>query len=233
MKRIFTLSVGFCLAISAFAQKDVAVKLLSPKTGDKIYVMETIQLTYSIKNVGIDVLTAADSVFVNMKMSGDYVFGGFSHRHVPHNTMAVGDSVFYTFSFAFTEKEIDDFPFCFELETSNNGQPFDSQASNNESCAMINVDERSAASVDENTQNNGIRIYPNPAISSITIQNLKGHTVQKAIITDILGAVKMEVDLTNATQQLVIDGLSNGVYFCRLTGDLNNAVSTIKFNVAK
>lgn len=232
MKKIFTLSVGLCLAISAFSQKDVEVKLLSPKTGDEIYVMETIQLTYSIKNVGVDALTAADSVFVNMKMSGNYVLGGFSHRYVPHNTMAVGDSVFYTFSFAFTETEIDDFPFCFELETSNNGQPFDSQASNNESCAMINVDERSAASVDENAQNNGLRIYPNPATSSITIENLKVNTAQKVVITDMLGAVKMEVDLTNSTQQLNINELSNGMYFCKLKDAANNIISTTKFSVA-
>lgn len=232
MKKIFTLSVGVCLAISVFAQKDVEIKLLSPKTGDEIYVKETIQLTYSIKNVGIDVLTAADSVFVNMKMSGDYVFGGFSHRHVPHNTMAVGDSVFYTFNFAFTEKEIDDFPFCFELETSSNGQPFDSQSGNNESCAMINVDERSAASV-ENAQNNGVKLYPNPAASSITIENLKSNALQKAVITDMLGAVKMEVDLTDATQQLSIEGFTDGIYFCRLFDNLNNTISTIKFSVAK
>lgn len=232
MKKIFTLSVGLCLAIVASAQKDVEMKLISPKTGDEIYVKETIQLTYSIKNVGMDVLTAADSVFVNMKMNGNYVLGAFQHKLAPHNTMAVGDSVFYTVSFAFTEKEIDDFPFCFELETSNNGQPFDSQAGNNESCAMINVDERAAASVNS-VLNNGVKLYPNPATTAITIENLKGYAVQKAVITDMIGAVKMEIDLTSTTQQLAINVLSNGVYFCRLTDAANNIISTIKFSVVK
>lgn len=233
MKKIFTLLVGLCFAISAFSQKDLAITLHSPKTGDDVFVMESVIVTYSIKNVGTDPITTDDSVFVSLKMNGNYVMGAFNNKYVPHNLMAVGDSVFYTVSFIFTEAEIDDFPFCFELETSNNGQPFDSQASNNESCAMINVDERSAASVDENAQNNGLRIYPNPATSSITIENLKVNTAQKVVITDMLGAVKMEVDLTYSTQQLNINELSNGMYFCKLTDAANNIISTTKFSVAK
>ncbi len=230
MKKFFTLSVGLCFAISAFAQKDVEITLISPKTGDKIYVMEALSLTYSVKNVGVDVLTATDSIFVNMKMDGDYVLGAFYHRYVPHNTLAVGDSVFYTISFVFTQQEIDDFPFCFELETSNNGQPFDSQSANNESCAMITVDERTAAGI-EDVKHNGVKLYPNPATNTITIESSLLN-VSKAVITDVLGAVKTEVDYVTGSS-LSVNYLSNGIYFCRLTDDANNIVGIIKFIVAR
>lgn len=231
MKKIFTLSAGLCFAITAFAQKDLEIKLLSPKSGDKIYVMESIPLTYSIKNVGSETITPQDSVFVNMKMDGDYVLGAFYQKYIPHGQLTVGDSVFTTISFVFTQEEPVPFDFCFEMVTRNNQVPFDTQPNNDESCEMITVSTRTTTGVTD-LVSEGVKLYPNPTTNTITVE-ASLLNVSKAVITDILGTVKSETIVATANQQLNIEGLCSGIYFCKLTDSSNNVIGTVKFTVTK
>jgi hypothetical protein len=231
MKKIFTLSVLLCLSFSVFAQKDLELKLLSPLTGDEIYDDETFLLAYSIKNVGTEMIVPEDSFYVFMKMDGDYVMGGYYNLPVYHANIPVGDSVYKTSQFGFRTfgSALAPFSFCFELKTSINNVPIDTNLNNNQGCATIEVKTRTTGITNPNTAN--IKIYPNPAATAITVES-NNHQASQAIITDITGRQVAIANLHTATTNIQVAALANGIYVCKLINSHGELFGMQKFVVS-
>lgn len=80
-----------------------------------------------------------------------------------------------------------------------------------------------SAGIDEQTANN-FNIYPNPASSSISINNLKiGSTLQ---LTDMTGKTVFETVVSSSEMTFDVNNLNNGIYFVQLMN--NSEVSTSK-----
>lgn len=65
-----------------------------------------------------------------------------------------------------------------------------------------------------------VRVYPIPTTNAVTISQSKFEFTQ-ATILNITGNVVQEVKLTNATQELSVDGLAKGTYLIQLKGAEN------------
>jgi hypothetical protein len=233
MKKLFAFLIGLMLFAPAFSQKDLEIKLLTPKTGDEIYDSESILLILSIKNVGTQMIVPEDSFFVSMKMDGEYIQGDFYKSLIEHANIPVGDSVLKTiYGFTFIGGQLDPFSFCFELETSNNGIRVDSNLTNNESCATIEVKVRTTAINPAPQANNTlVNIYPNPASSTVTIQSFDDNAT-KAIITDVTGRDVDVVNLETGINNLQVNSLANGIYVCKLINAQGTMVNLQKFVVS-
>jgi endonuclease/exonuclease/phosphatase family metal-dependent hydrolase len=73
------------------------------------------------------------------------------------------------------------------------------------------------ASTNQNTLNNVITIYPNPANNSITIQVQNRETYQLKLI-DIYGKIVLETSITN-NNKINIENLNSGVYFVMIVNN--------------
>lgn len=223
MRKLFTIALFILLAISAFAQKDIEFKLLSPVNGQETYVDETFNLVYSFKNVGNEEISFEDSFFVSLKIDGDYILGGFNKKFIEHNNIPPGDSVYYLEGFGFKYKEPNPILFCFEFTTRKNGVAIDSNFLNNLSCATITVDERTTG-ITEFDGNFNLSLYPNPATNGASLKT-NNPSASKVILTDIIGREITVLLLQNGSADFDISSLQNGLYFCTIISDTGEFIA--------
>lgn len=75
----------------------------------------------------------------------------------------------------------------------------------------------------EETAENSIRVFPNPATNMI---NVEAQGFEKYQLVNMLGQTVSSNNLVNGTAQINVTNLANGVYFVRLIN--NNSVQTVK-----
>jgi type IX secretion system substrate protein/PKD domain-containing protein len=84
----------------------------------------------------------------------------------------------------------------------------------------INVISQSEVGIKTINAQNEIKIYPNPASSSITILQSTPSTNQQLLITNILGEEIYHQAINNTTLTTIdVSQWSNGVYFYQIQGD--------------
>jgi hypothetical protein len=86
-------------------------------------------------------------------------------------------------------------------------------------------------SVDDNFLSNNIKIYPNPAKTTLFIDNPTGISLNNGAIYDISGRLITNINskLNNNLTSINVSSLSSGIYFLKLNSE--NASTTFKFIV--
>ena len=87
----------------------------------------------------------------------------------------------------------------------------------------ISIDE--ATGIEEETVENPVFIYPNPASTVLNVHAENYRTVQ---IVNFLGQVVYSANVTENDFQINVSNLSNGVYFIRLNGETTTTQKFIK-----
>lgn len=72
-----------------------------------------------------------------------------------------------------------------------------------------------AVSVEEINGNAGIKIFPNPVVSTLTV-DLSNHQVKNGTITDVFGRKVMELSLNSGVNKFDLSSLSKGFYMLNL-----------------
>ena len=102
-------------------------------------------------------------------------------------------------------------------------------ASGNESSCTFEVTLDFSLSTDDFALENSISVYPNPTRGSLNLTNSNAIPLREAIITDSNGRIIQTIPLndTNATSQLSLESLTNGLYFIRINSDNASIVRRI------
>lgn len=87
------------------------------------------------------------------------------------------------------------------------------------------------ASVNEASLNNSLSLYPNPTSNDITIEVASGTTIRNVVVVDAIGKVVFQSDVYNASHQINVSHLSNGLYTAIIGTDKGNVMK--KFEVLK
>lgn len=105
--------------------------------------------------------------------------------------------------------------------------PFVSNVADSVSCKVVNI----ATSLTNSTSSDYVSIYPNPFSDSITLSFSKPSSC-KIELVDLLGKVLYSVNVKDKKEQAVIQtgnlNLSAGMYYIRLTGDVNQQIKVVK-----
>lgn len=81
------------------------------------------------------------------------------------------------------------------------------------------------------TIQNEFRVYPNPAISKVTVQKTGISNPAKLDVYNVLGIKVRSEIITNKAIELSVEGLSNGIYLFVLTS--NNSTETKRILIQK
>ena len=94
--------------------------------------------------------------------------------------------------------------------------------------SMTNYSGSCALGIEDETLNNEVTIYPNPAKNQFFIKNESTLNLSKVIIYDVSGRLISKIDFINAkkTETINLQGASKGLYFVNIYSD--NTVTTKK-----
>lgn len=205
--------LGFVFAfVLANGQRDLQVKYYLPKYGDTLYLNESYTKAYGIINKGTTDVPASDSIFLRLKINGNYVLGAFEKRFVPHGVIKPGDSLYFTSQSIVTNFDPAPFLECFEVVISYNGVVLDSVAANNESCVLLRAMSRNTQGL-LNPSAQRFNVYPNPAINSVRVlteQLSNGRVVLK----DVTGREVAAGPVINHEAFINTEALPTGIYYC-------------------
>lgn len=226
MKKLLITGCVVLCVLTAFGQKDLELKIISPNGSTKVYANQWTYFTYSLKNIGKDTISVNDSLFIYIKNDGykpPFTVNTITQQILPN------DSVIYTDR---TKSSVvpDTSVFCVGFTASNNGVNFDSDTTNNEDCVLFIDGNLNTGIAKTSVENTKLLLYPNPAVSTISITTQYANAAQ-AIITDINGKQLLKADLANGFAQLSVEGLRGGVYFCKLLTAGTKLIATTKFVV--
>ena len=105
--------------------------------------------------------------------------------------------------------------------------PVVSNVADSVSCKVVNI----ATSLTNSTSSDYVSIYPNPFSDSITLSFSKPSSC-KIELVDLLGKVLYSTNVKDKKEQAVIQtgnlNLSAGMYYIRLTGDVNQQIKVVK-----
>ena len=102
-------------------------------------------------------------------------------------------------------------------------------AAGNEATCDFVVTTDFSLSTDDFTLENSISIYPNPTTGIINLTNRNNIALTDAVVTDINGRVIQTIRLgdANATTQISLETLSNGLYFVRINSENASVVRRV------
>jgi hypothetical protein len=105
--------------------------------------------------------------------------------------------------------------------------PVVSNVADSVSCKVVNI----ATSLTNSTNSDHVSIYPNPFSDNITLSFGKPSSC-KIELVDLLGKVLYSANVKDKKEQAVIQtgnlNLSAGMYYIRLTGDVNQQIKVVK-----
>ena len=105
--------------------------------------------------------------------------------------------------------------------------PVVSNVADSVSCKVVNI----ATSLTNSTNSDYVSIYPNPFSDSITLSFSKPSSC-KIELVDLLGKVLYSANVKDKKEQAVIQtgnlNLAAGMYYIRLTGDVNQQIKVVK-----
>lgn len=230
MKKI-TFLFAVLLALTSVKAQDVGVvAILIPTTDTTIAVGGDMPLAVGIKNFGTTALQVGDTIYLNLLLDGQVVFGATVDVTAAFAPFAQDDVVGIDFG---------DLPLSqvglpagtYELCVATDGTNIsgvavaDPTASNNQSCVSVTV---GTVSVEEKTLDQ-FSAYPNPANNMINVVSpVSFETVR---LFDMAGREVYSFNGTSTTHSINVASLQVGMYF--LTIESNNAKTTKKISIAR
>ncbi|MBA3829022.1 MAG: T9SS type A sorting domain-containing protein [Taibaiella sp.] len=167
-KRTFLLSLLYLLITSAaFAQKNIAVILISPAPGANIDSGETVYTVSQLYNYSTDTLKNSDSVVVELSVNGNRKLQGLVLL-----TTDVPPGDYYEFGFPLTwtvTTDVNNADYCVKVFMAHESDP---DTTNNTNCIKVNFRApRHSSGISPVSNEASVSVYPNPASSQLTIQS--------------------------------------------------------------
>ncbi|CAH8282165.1 Por secretion system C-terminal sorting domain-containing protein (fragment) [Mariniflexile fucanivorans] len=80
----------------------------------------------------------------------------------------------------------------------------------------------SSLSIDDNNLNKSLKIYPNPVIDDLILNNLKGINIKSVNLYDVSGRIVKSINLNNNVPNIRINisNLNTGTYFILIDSDM-------------
>jgi len=210
MRKIYPVVVFLLMATCGFCQKDLSVRLVSPKPPFSPEAGKGYNLLYYVRNTGNVEITADDTVSLEIMTEGTIT--GAGQKQLFLDEFKPGDSIFIPFGYHFSKGSPDSIRFCLVLKLNHNG-PADDDTSNNTSCAKILVKDLTSGFGGADAANR-YALYPNPATNYLVIEDKTGEAAVVEI-TDITGRVCVTANIITG-QPVNTSGLTDGIYFCTL-----------------
>lgn len=233
MKR-FLLFIFSVMSISAFAQKDISITVMSPVNGTTITSGQAFNFSVRIKNEGSADITSADSISIFMTINSDPVMNNgqiLGLLYVPSTTIAPAQSVNVSVQGGTLTINSDtsaaNADFCvIGLLTDN-----DDNMANNVSCATVNVVGTTtgvSATLAEN-----IKVYPNPAADYITVSNANYTFGDKILVYDLSGKELVNTFINGTEERVDVSTLTKGLYIYQIRNEQGTVITSGKLSIVK
>lgn len=227
MKKLL-LSLLTLVSVSAFAQKDLSIKLISPNDGYEINSGKAIAVGFTVKNEGPDTILATDTFRVILALNNTPL-----RQLAGSAVLNPGDSVILSPStpigITFTEDQ-DSLFFIAFISFSDTIANVDPNDTNNVDFSIVNLRVNRTGLAQYEALAGSVSAYPNPANTEFTI------TMDAAIATveimDITGRMVETGSVTMGEARFDVSNYNNGVYFYQIKGENNTMIKSGKFTVS-
>ena len=81
--------------------------------------------------------------------------------------------------------------------------------------------------LDATSDAGSLSLFPNPGSDHLFIDGLQGNEMYRAVVTDLLGHVILQKEISSGQNEIFMDALSRGAYLIKIMG--NGMVTTLKF----
>jgi hypothetical protein len=105
------------------------------------------------------------------------------------------------------------------------GNPANDDTNNNGVADYL--DQSNILSIDSNSIENAIKLFPNPVSEMLNIENTTNNNVSNVSIYSISGALVKEINSQNSIQTIPVSDLQTGLYFVKI--QVNDEVKNFKF----
>jgi hypothetical protein len=234
MKKL-VLSISLFIGIQAFAQKDIRATLVSPANNGTIIQGEAFNLTARFKNIGVEDIPNTDTILLTFTLNGQGIGITFANgltvqafRVELPNGLAVGaDTIFSLTNVNFPNIGSEATrPFCVVALLRSDGSTIEeSDLANNTSCS--NLAFRFTSLQELNAAANTVKVFPNPAQSSLNI-NFEYNGGSSIKIFDMAGRVVKTVAEATSTNNINVGDLSKGVYMYEIRNENNDLIKNGK-----
>lgn len=232
MKKLL-LSLLTLISVSAFAQKDLSITLLSPLDGAEINSGKAIPVAFTVKNEGPNVVMAGDSfrvvLYLATSPSNITPLGAFSAA----KAMNVGDSANYVINNQIGvtfENDIDDAIFIAAVAFKDTVANVDPNDSNDVAFSTVNLRVNHTGLAQTTALANSVSVYPNPATTEFTVSMTA--TNATVDIMDITGKLVETAAVSMGEARFDVSNYNNGVYFYQIKGENNSTIKSGKFTVS-
>ena len=219
MNKLYTLALAICATSLSFGQisYDLQLDLVTPTSGSTIPASSTVSVDFTLTNNGPDAIPTGDTLFfVYTDGTGSAVF---SFTNVAGQASGVILAADFTSGMTLTASTELTGPLTFDLSAFPNGEtcnvvclgsgsavlagadPNDTNPLNNLDSFMISA----AADLDE--LNEGVVIYPNPAVNVLNVQ-----ASEEVASINVIGLDGSIVSTSVNSNQVDVSTLGSGIY---------------------
>ena len=228
MKKLL-LSLLTLVGVSAFAQKDLSIKLLAPTDLTEINSGKAFQVAFTVKNEGLDTILDTDSFRIILALG-----------YQPLTTLAggralnPGDSANLGpqgggMAINFTS-DADSVPFIVVIAFRDTIANVDTNDANNFDYSYLSLRVNHTGLGQTSALANSVSVYPNPASTEFNVSMTATNATVE--IMDITGKLVEADAVTMGTARFDVSNYKNGVYFYQIKGENNATIKSGKFTVS-
>lgn len=222
---ILTLSV-----FSAFAQKDLSVKLLAPADGYEINSGKAIPVAFTIKNEGATAITASDSFRLILALNNQplsVLSGGIALNPGDSANLSPSNPIGINFT---VDQEMDSAVFVAFIMFTDTVANQDPNEDNDFDYSFVSLRVYHTGLAQTQALANSVNVYPNPATTEFTVSMTS--TTATVEITDITGKMVEAAPVTMGEARFDVSNYNNGVYFYQIKGENKTVIKSGKFTVS-
>lgn len=230
MKKLL-LSILTLTAVSAFAQKDLSIKLLAPLSGKEINSGKPFAVAFTVKNEGTTPILATDSfrVYLILDQQPLSVLAGARALN-PGDSANLGPQN-GVLGINFTvDQEVDSLPFIAFITFTDTIANVDSNGANDFDVSFVNLRVFATGLAQLHAAANSVEVYPNPATTEFNVTlDASNATVD---IMDITGKMVESAPVSMGAVRFDVSNYKNGVYFYQIKDETSAVIKSGKFTVS-
>lgn len=232
MKKLL-LSIFTLVSVAAFAQKDLAITLLSPADGAEINSGKAIPVGFTIKNAGSTAISATDSFQVSLILYVSSTNAAVLSTLVGAVALNPGDSVNLSPSSAVGVTfpvDVDTALFIATTRFRDTIANVDTVRLNNTDFSFVKLRVIKTSVTELNALASSVSAFPNPANTEFTV-TMKS-TDATVEVMDITGKLINTYPVVLGEAKMDVSNFNNGVYFYQIKTSANETVKSGKFTVS-
>lgn len=238
MKKLLLLTLSL-VTLNAYAQKDMAISLVSPANGETITGGQSFNLVVGVSNQGTTDISTADSVIIGIALNGTLMQNAAGQSLVflykPTNAIAVGQTINISVTggiVAAINTSATNADFCV-TGILRNGVVLDANTTNNTACTKVNALSGATGIGQSNLTFVEMIAYPNPAKDFMTIRHGLSNAKGSIAVRDLSGKLVATFPVSNEETSISLNEFAAGIYFYQVIDASNTILKTDKFIVSK